>query len=114
MPKIFLKSDSSLEMARYLDAPWSILYYIGRLIPKPIRDSLYDWFAARRYESLGRTDVCQRPIQGTFFTLSRIFTSISSLIVNMFAQDTKIDLLIGENPIRNMIKIGTIVAVTAT
>ncbi|CAG8601835.1 6303_t:CDS:2 [Paraglomus occultum] len=63
MPKIFFKSDSSLAMARYLDAPWSILYYMGRLIPKPIRDSLYDRFANRRYESFGRTNECQRPIQ---------------------------------------------------
>jgi predicted DCC family thiol-disulfide oxidoreductase YuxK len=32
-----------------------------RIIPRPLRDALYRWFAARRYRWFGKSDTCRIP-----------------------------------------------------
>ena len=57
---VLVRSDAVLRLARYLGFPWKMLG-LTVVIPRPIRDRLYDWFAARRHRWFGRTDVCALP-----------------------------------------------------
>jgi predicted DCC family thiol-disulfide oxidoreductase YuxK len=53
--KVFSRSTASLEIVRRLDGLWPILYAFI-LIPRPIRDAVYKWFAARRHRC--KADQC--------------------------------------------------------
>ena len=55
-----VKSDAILEVARLLEFPWS-LARAGRVLPRWVRDSLYDWVAAHRYRWFGRQPTCLMP-----------------------------------------------------
>ncbi|CAG8446092.1 11122_t:CDS:2 [Funneliformis mosseae] len=63
-PELFMKSDASIELVRYLDNPWPITYYIAKIIPRSLRDKIYDRFARDRYQNFGKTESCQMPIPG--------------------------------------------------
>lgn len=55
----YRKSDASLHLLRYLRAPWPALGFL-RAVPRPVRDTVYDWVARNRYRWFGRRDeVCQ-------------------------------------------------------
>jgi predicted DCC family thiol-disulfide oxidoreductase YuxK len=41
-------SDAILGVLDYLGGPWRWLARLGRLVPRPIRDALYRWFAGHR------------------------------------------------------------------
>ncbi len=57
--KIFQKSDAALEVAKSLGWPYSFLV-IFKIIPKPIRDTVYDFIAKNRYQWFGKkTEVCE-------------------------------------------------------
>jgi predicted DCC family thiol-disulfide oxidoreductase YuxK len=56
--RIFDKSDGYLRMAGILGGWWT-LARMFRLIPRPIRDSLYDVVARNRYGWFGKTDCCK-------------------------------------------------------
>jgi predicted DCC family thiol-disulfide oxidoreductase YuxK len=58
--KAFVKSDAVLRIARRMRWPWRALV-AGRLLPRPVRDALYDAVATRRYRWFGRRDVCMIP-----------------------------------------------------
>ncbi|GES96536.1 thiol-disulfide oxidoreductase DCC family protein [Rhizophagus clarus] len=62
-PELFMKSDASLELVKYLDYPWPITY-IFKIFPKSFRDGIYDWWARNRYQNFGKTDSCQAPMSG--------------------------------------------------
>ena len=51
------KSDGYFQLARILDGWWR-LALIFRVIPRPLRDWLYDRVAANRYRWFGRTEYC--------------------------------------------------------
>lgn len=57
---VLVRSDAVLRLARYLGFPWRMLG-LTVLIPRPIRDRLYDWIAARRHRWFGRTLTCSLP-----------------------------------------------------
>jgi predicted DCC family thiol-disulfide oxidoreductase YuxK len=57
------KSAAALRVARRLDAPWSWLW-TARVVPRPLRDAVYDLVAATRYDVFGRTDRCMVPEPG--------------------------------------------------
>lgn len=50
--QIFRKSTAAWKSARKLGFPYSLLSII-RLIPKFLRDTVYDWVAANRYRWFG-------------------------------------------------------------
>jgi predicted DCC family thiol-disulfide oxidoreductase YuxK len=52
------KSDGYLRMAGILGGWWSLARAL-RLIPRPIRDVLYDFIARNRYRWFGKTDCCK-------------------------------------------------------
>lgn len=54
------RSDAALRIARELRAPWSWLT-VFRIVPRPLRDAVYDFIARYRYRWFGRQDVCMLP-----------------------------------------------------
>lgn len=56
----FAKSEAVLEVARRLDAPWSWAGALG-VVPRPLRDLVYDVVAAARYDLFGMRDQCMVP-----------------------------------------------------
>lgn len=55
-----LRSDAALRLAGELRAPWSWLRHF-RIVPRPLRDAVYDFVARHRYRWFGRQDVCMLP-----------------------------------------------------
>jgi predicted DCC family thiol-disulfide oxidoreductase YuxK len=56
----FTRSTAALSVARYLDGLWPWLYALI-VVPRPIRDAVYDWVARNRYRWFGRRDACLVP-----------------------------------------------------
>lgn len=57
---VYLRSSAVLRVVRHLSGAWPLLSVLW-LIPRPLRDRLYDAFAARRYRWFGRRDSCLVP-----------------------------------------------------
>jgi len=60
LEQVFVRSDAALRVARYLGWPWK-LALAAYLIPRPVRDFLYDQFAKRRYRWFGKYEKCMLP-----------------------------------------------------
>jgi predicted DCC family thiol-disulfide oxidoreductase YuxK len=58
--QIFEKSTAFLRMVRHLRRPWPLLG-AARILPRPLRDWLYDRIARNRYRLFGRRDSCLIP-----------------------------------------------------
>lgn len=58
--RVFVRSDGALQVARYLGGFWK-LALAGYIIPRSVRDYLYDQFAKRRYRWFGKYDSCVLP-----------------------------------------------------
>ena len=58
--RAFLRSTAALRIARGLRFPWRLAYVLV-LIPRPLRDSLYDLVARYRYRWFGRRSHCMVP-----------------------------------------------------
>ena len=58
--RIWSKSDAALRVARRLSFPWN-LGYAAIVIPKFVRDPVYDWIARNRYRWFGKRDICRLP-----------------------------------------------------
>lgn len=58
--RLHLKSDAALGVLRRLPGLWPMLY-VFILIPRPIRDAVYDWVARNRYRWFGKKDQCMLP-----------------------------------------------------
>ena len=56
----FDKSDAFLNIINKLPMPWRLLY-IFKIIPKGIRNWLYDRIALNRYFLFGQYDSCMLP-----------------------------------------------------
>ena len=59
-----VQSDAALAVAARLDAPWKWLA-LGRVVPRTIRDGVYDWVARNRYRWFGTRDACRLPTPQT-------------------------------------------------
>jgi len=51
------RSTATLQIVRRLDGFWPVLYAFI-LIPRPLRDAAYKWFAARRHRFFGTSSQC--------------------------------------------------------
>ena len=58
--KVYRKSTAALLIARRLDGLWPLLAAF-LVIPKFLRDAVYDWIGSRRYRMFGKRDVCWTP-----------------------------------------------------
>ena len=57
---IFLRSDAPLEIVRRLGGFWRLLY-VFKILPRPLRDALYNFVARNRYRWFGRMEACMLP-----------------------------------------------------
>lgn len=58
--KSFQRSTAALEIARKLDGSWP-LFYAFIIVPRFIRDWIYDLVSKNRYRMFGRQDQCMIP-----------------------------------------------------
>ncbi len=58
--RIFLRSDAPLEFVRHLGGAWPRLYGF-KIIPRFLRDAIYNWIARNRYRWFGRREACMLP-----------------------------------------------------
>ena len=58
--RLLVRSDAALEVARYLGGWWRPLGVL-RLVPRRLRDWLYDWFARNRHRFGGGPEACTVP-----------------------------------------------------
>ena len=58
--RYYIKSDAALRIFKNLSGLWSLLY-IFIVIPKPVRDFVYDIIAKNRYKWFGKLDQCMLP-----------------------------------------------------
>jgi len=58
--KIYSKSTAALRICKNLDGLWPILY-VFIILPKPLRDYVYDFIAKYRYTWFGKHDICLIP-----------------------------------------------------
>jgi len=56
----YTRSRAALRVAGRMDAPWPLLRALT-IVPRPLRDVVYDWVARNRYRWFGRTDACMLP-----------------------------------------------------
>ena len=61
--RLYTKSDAALRAARYLSGAWPALYGFV-IVPRPIRNAIYDWVARNRYQWFGKKDKCMIPTPG--------------------------------------------------
>jgi predicted DCC family thiol-disulfide oxidoreductase YuxK len=57
---VYQRSDAALRVVAYLPGLWRALK-VFKVIPRVIRDRLYDWVAASRYRWFGKRDSCWLP-----------------------------------------------------
>ena len=58
---LHVRSTAALGLCRYLGWPWRWLGPLGLLVPRPLRDWVYDRVARNRYSWFGRRDACRVP-----------------------------------------------------
>jgi len=58
--KVSDKSTAALKVLKKLSGPWSLLYGFI-IVPKFIRDGVYNWIAKNRYQWFGQKDECMIP-----------------------------------------------------
>jgi predicted DCC family thiol-disulfide oxidoreductase YuxK len=60
--KLFTKSTAALKILGQLGIPWSLLG-VFMIIPRPIRDVIYDFIARHRYQWMGKSESCRVPTE---------------------------------------------------
>jgi predicted DCC family thiol-disulfide oxidoreductase YuxK len=57
----FVRSSAVLMVLKTLGGGWRLLWFIIFVVPKPLRDWLYDLVAKSRYKWFGVRDICFYP-----------------------------------------------------
>ncbi len=57
---VFTKSTAALKVAKGLTGVWPLLYGFI-IVPRLIRDTVYQFIARRRYQWMGKREVCRLP-----------------------------------------------------
>jgi predicted DCC family thiol-disulfide oxidoreductase YuxK len=60
-PAVLARSRAILHALAELGPAWRALATMGRLVPRPVSDALYDAIARRRYGTFGKYDACPIP-----------------------------------------------------
>lgn len=58
--RLYTRSTAALRVARQLTFPWPLMY-AWIVVPRPLRDLVYDLIARNRYRWFGRQDACMAP-----------------------------------------------------
>jgi len=61
--KLYVRSTAALKIARHLDGLWPLLYAFI-IVPRFIRDAVYDFVARNRYRWFGKKEYCEVPAPG--------------------------------------------------
>ena len=61
---LWVRSTAALRIARGLRWPWPTVYAF-LIVPRPVRDWVYDVVARHRYQWFGKRDVCMIPTPET-------------------------------------------------
>ncbi len=61
---VYTQSTAALRIAKKLNALWPLLY-LFIIIPKPIRDAVYNYIAKNRYKWFGKQESCMLPTKET-------------------------------------------------
>jgi len=62
--KLFLRSDAVLHILKDIGYPWKI-FFAFVVLPKPLRDAVYDLIARNRYRFFGKRAACMIPTTET-------------------------------------------------
>lgn len=57
---VHFRSTAALRVAKRLEFPWSLLGWLS-VVPRPLRDAVYDCVAGNRYRWFGRRATCPIP-----------------------------------------------------
>jgi predicted DCC family thiol-disulfide oxidoreductase YuxK len=58
--RFWYRSAAVLRILHHLGGGWR-LTAVARVIPRPLRDLVYDWIARHRYRWFGKRDSCRMP-----------------------------------------------------
>jgi len=58
---VLVRSSAVLRVLRYLGGVWRLLAWLGALVPRPIRDRVYDFIARHRHALVRGAPVCVVP-----------------------------------------------------
>ena len=58
--RLFTRSDAALEICRRLGGWWSLLS-IFYVVPRALRNAIYNWIARNRYRWFGKREACMMP-----------------------------------------------------
>ena len=61
--KVYTQSTGALKVCKYLNALWPLLYGLI-IVPRFIRDGIYNRLAKNRYKWFGKKDQCMIPAPG--------------------------------------------------
>lgn len=61
--RLYTRSTAALRIFRRLTAPWPLLY-VFVIVPRALRDRIYDVVASNRYDWFGKRDQCRMPTPG--------------------------------------------------
>jgi predicted DCC family thiol-disulfide oxidoreductase YuxK len=59
--RVLFKSDAGLRIQKKLKFPFPLFYGLI-IIPRFIRDGIYEWIARNRYKWFGKKEVCRVPV----------------------------------------------------
>ena len=58
--RIYERSSAALRIARHLPWPYKAIYAFV-VVPRPLRDIVYEWLARNRYRWFGKSETCRVP-----------------------------------------------------
>jgi predicted DCC family thiol-disulfide oxidoreductase YuxK len=56
----YAQSTAGLKLMKKLGFPWNLVHVLI-IVPAPMRDAIYRWFARHRYKWFGKKDSCMVP-----------------------------------------------------
>jgi predicted DCC family thiol-disulfide oxidoreductase YuxK len=58
--QIFTRSEAALRLLDHIGGFWRMVSWL-RIVPRPLRDAMYDAIARRRYRWFGKFETCRLP-----------------------------------------------------
>lgn len=58
--RVYLRSDAALQISKSLSGAWKV-FYVFKLLPRSLRDPVYNFIAKNRYKWFGKKDSCMIP-----------------------------------------------------